>query len=684
MANDASKKRNPSPRKKRVSASPFPGSVEASAEEQAARRERLFPIVGIGASAGGLAPFLEILRNLRETPGMAIVFILHQEKHESALLEVVARAAKMPVVTIQDGMTIENNHVYLGPAAMEVTVNDGRFTVKPRSNRTMLIDLFFRTLAADQNSRAIGIVLSGSASDGALGAKAIKEEGGITFAQDDSARFPQMPHAARGVSSVDFVLSPPDIARELMRVTHHTYVSGTPGRLPEAHLLSVFNLLHSAHDVDFTHYKPSTVERRIRRRMALHKIDDLQTYVRLLRQDNAEIEQLYADILIRVTGFFRDPEVFSALRGAVFPTLIENRGTENPVRVWVPGCATGEEVYSIAIALMETASELGAETPVQIFGTDVSDTAIDRARIGSYPENIAGDVSPERLHRYFTKTEGGYRITKAVRDSCVFARQNLNKDPPFSRLDMISCRNVMIYLGSVLQRKVMSIFHYALRPNGFLLLGSSETIGNYGELFEVIDRKHKIYQKKTVLHRVTVDFDAASPRERPEKTRMDDEIASPANIFREADRVMLSRFSPPGVLINDNMEILQFRGRTSLYLEPASGAASFNILKMAREGMLADLRAAIHAARKGEVAVRREGVRVKSNGGMSIVNLEVIPFLTVARERYQLVLFEDVPQPAEPAKKPGRRGKKAEAEEPRKAGRLERARVDARVPAVDH
>ncbi|MFP5245995.1 MAG: CheR family methyltransferase, partial [Thermoanaerobaculia bacterium] len=363
--------------------------------------------------------------------------------------------------------------------------------------------------------------------------------------------------------------------------------------------------------------------------------------------------ELYADILIRVTSFFRNPEVFEALRHDVVPRLLAERGPDTPIRIWVPGCATGEEVYSLAISIFEAAGDANANPFVQVFGTDISEAALDIARMAVYPDTIAADVTRDRLRRFFTKVEGGYRIAKTIRDCCVFARQNVAKDPPFSKLDLVSCRNVMIYLGPALQRRVMSTFHYALVPNGYLLLGSSETVGSYGDLFAVADRKNKIYQKKTSRGRPHVVFEPVNtPRASVEKA-MDEEVVSAVNVFREADRVVLSRYAPPAVLINEAMDIVQFRGRTSAFLEPPSGAASFNILKMARDGLLAELRAAIHAARKQESAVRREGVRMDTDGKTILVNIEVLPFVTSARERFQLVAFELVPE-APPAGKNAR------------------------------
>jgi two-component system CheB/CheR fusion protein len=604
-----------------------------------------FPVVGVGASAGGLAPFLELVRHIPASPGMAIVFILHSDRHNSVLPSVIERATALPVLLIEDGMRIECDCIYVAPPGQVVTLDEARFAVRERgSDDTDPIDAFFRSLAQDQTTSAVGVVLSGSGSDGTLGTLAIRAEAGRSFAQDDTATFHQMPRSAVKDGAVDLVLAPEALAMELLSVARDSRADPANVRLPQAELAKIIKLLHGGHDLDFSQYKPATIERRILRRMALHKLEAVSDYVALLREDEVELEQLLGDILIRVTAFFRDPEVFETLQRDILPGIVERRTDADPVRIWVPGCATGEEVYSLAMAFHETSEKLGG-CPVQIFGTDVSEEALERARAGIYPDTIAEELSPERLRRYFTKVENGYRVTKSIRDCCVFARQNLAKDPPFSRLDLVSCRNVLIYLNGTLQKKVMSIFHYALRPSGYLLLGSSETIGSFAELFSPVDRKHKIYRRNTTAaHRLLVDFEpttSAQVRPRAERVRMNEENVPPSNVFREADRVMLARLAPPGVLINEQMEILQFRGRTSAYLEPPAGAASFNILKMAREGLLADLRAAIHAARKTEDPVRREGIRVKTNGDFSMIDIEIIPFVTPQKERYQLVLFHD-------------------------------------------
>jgi two-component system CheB/CheR fusion protein len=655
----------------------LPPAPDAAGEQGALQRyaRSLFPIVAVGASAGGIEAVSALLSHLPEDPGFAVVVIQHQEaKRSSGIPQVLGRATSLPVAAAQDDEEVRVNHVYVSPPYADLMISNGVLRLGARETRASLpIDLFFESLAEDQGTRAIGVILSGAASDGSRGTKAIKAEGGITFAQDESARFDSMPLAAIAVGSIDFVLPPDRIAKELLRIAHHSYITGADhasGRVSAAELTKVFALLQASHNVDFTHYKPATLERRVRRRMLLHHVDTVEQYLDYISRNPHELDLLYSDILIRVTGFFRDPEVFEALKKHVIPELTRNRGDDTPLRIWVPGCATGEEVYSLAISFLEAAQD-GYACPMQIFGTDISDVAIDRARNGIYPESSFADVSPERLRRFFVRTDGGVRVTKSVRDCCVFARQDLTKDPPFSKLDLISCRNVLIYLGAVLQRRVMPIFHYALRPEGVLLLGSSEAVTSYNDLFAIVDRKHKIYRKRSVVnHRMAVEFVPLPPREQRAPAELQDVGAvTAANVGREADRVLLSRFCPSGVIINENLEILQFRGRTSPYLEPAPGAASFSLLKMAREGLLAEIRTAIHAARQKDVPVRRGGVRVKTNGHSILVDLEVIPFTGLARDQYFAVLFEPAPIPASTPK-----GKKPKltAEEKRELPRLKR------------
>src|SRR6266849_2122647 len=585
--------------------------VHQRPQRQPSRRAS-FPIVGVGASAGGLEAFTQLLKALGSGTEMAYVLVQHLDpSHKSALTELLAKATEMPVSQVTDATLVEPNHVYVIPPNVDMSIAQGILRLTPRTEtlgRHMPIDRFLRSLAEDQGSNAIGIILSGTASDGTLGLAAIKAEGGITFTQDEkSAKFDDMPRNAIAAGCVDFVLPPDAIGRELARVRAHPYLassssSRTAELVPDGdpQLKNILHLLQTANGVDFSDYKPATVKRRILRRMALHKVGELKPYVQFLRHHPAEAEALYEDMLIKVTSFFRDPDAFEALKAEVFPSILKHRSPEEPIRVWVPGCSTGEETYSQAIALLEFLGNRRADIPIQCFGTDLGQRGIEKARAGIYPESIAADVSPERLRRFFVKVESGYRINKTIRDMCVFARQNLLQDPPFSRIDVISCRNVLIYLGPVLQKRIMPIFHYALRPRGFLMLGSSEGImGTASDLFELMDRKHKIYCRKSTPARLHFDFGASQyPLEAgnlatdKEASRKSEGGARLFELNKEADRVILTKYAPAAVVINEDMEVLQSRGHVGLYLELAPGRADLNILKMAREGLLFDLHTA--------------------------------------------------------------------------------------------
>src|SRR5215831_15321250 len=470
-----------------------------------------FPIVGVGASAGGLEAFKRLLSSLPNNSGMGIVFIQHlNPTHESKLSEVLSSSTRMRVVEAENGATVQPNRVYVIPPNANLAILRGVLhLISPAQTegRQMAIDFFFRSLAQDQGSRAIGVVLSGSNSDGALGLQAIKAEGGISLVQDEaSAQYNTMPRSAINAGAVDFVLPPEEIAAELTRIGQHPYVSShaEPAAAEPVvtrdgnDLNKIFIMLRNRSGVDFTCYKQTTIRRRMMRRLALLKIAGLRNYLKYLQENSAELNALYEDLLINVTNFFRDPDTYEALKTKVFPRIMQGRSMDAPVRMWVAGCATGEEAYSLAMSLAEYLGDKAENMPIQIFATDVSEKVIDKARTGVYPENISLDVSPERLKRFFIKVEAGYQISKTIREMCVFSRQNLIKDPPFSRLDLISCRNVLIYMDSQLQRKIVPILHYALNPGGFLVLGNAETVGGYSDLFSVEDRKHKIYSRKSV------------------------------------------------------------------------------------------------------------------------------------------------------------------------------------------
>ena len=636
-------------------------SAEGSGDKQ---RSRPFPVVGIGASAGGLEAFRELLDHLPVDTGMAFVFIQHLDPtHESMLTQILSKATEIPVLEVKDGMPVESDHVYVIPPNTNLAIFHDALHLMPRTEargQHMPIDHFFRSLAEDQKGKAIGVILSGTASDGMLGLKAIKAEGGISFAQDSqTAKYVGMPNSAVAAGCVDFVLSPERIAKELSRLGQHPYVvhpqAAEEKALPDEKaddLNRIFLLLRDRTGVDFAHYKRTSIRRRIHRRMVLHRLDKLADYVRYIQSNASEAEALYQDILISVTGFFRDPETFQALKEKVFtPIMASERAA---FRIWVPGCSTGEEVYSIAMSLLEFLEDRSSTIPIQIFGTDINESAIERARTGIYPAGLMSDISPERMRRFFVELEEGYRINKPIRDMCVFARQDATRDPPFSRLDLISCRNVLIYLGAPLQKRVLPIFHYALKPSGFLLLGNSESIGGFSNLFASVDSKHKIYAKKVTPIRQEFSF-AFSDYERKGIPFGEEKAGGPAEKFdleREAERVLLSRYAPAGIIINDDMEILHFRGDTAPYLKPPAGVPSFHLSKMVREGLLLRLREAIQKAHEKGVPVREGGVRIQQDNGPSReIQIEVVPLRSPSsEEQYFLVLFEDAPSsvPAQP------------------------------------
>ena len=541
------------------------------------------------------------------------------------------------------------------------------------------VDLFFEALAKDRGERAIGVILSGTATDGTLGLEAIKAEGGLTFAQDDTARYDSMPRNAVAAGCVDFVLSPDKIARELTRIARHPYVAGqTPGVvLPPATgsgagsgtgerngFQRILLLLRNHSGVDFSLYKSSTIQRRIMRRTVLSRQATPEKYADFLQGNAKELDALYSDVLISVTSFFRNPEAFELLKRKVFPRLLAQRGDE-PLRVWVLGCSTGQEAFSIAMAFAEAAEKIPHAHKLQVFATDLNDANLARARRGLYAKSLVHDVSPERLRRFFTEEDGGYRVVKPLRELVVFAQQNVISDPPFSRMDLISCRNVMIYLEPSLQKKVLPNFHYALKPEGYLFLGASESIGNFTDLFTPVDKRQKLFAKKAASSRAFQLPDRKQPGRRvpagpvpPAALPSGKRPEGPADIWRgelsaerEADRVTVNQFAPPSVLINADLQILQFRGPTGAYLEPPTGKASFDLLKMARDGLMLPLRAVIERAKKENRTTRTEQVRVRQNGRTRLVNVEVVPLKNL-KERSFLVVFEDAEIRARPTAEP--------------------------------
>jgi two-component system CheB/CheR fusion protein len=629
----------------------------------------VFPIVGVGASAGGLQSFERLLKELPKSTGMAFVLVQHLDPtHASRLTEILSHSTTMPVAEARHGMRVLPNHVYVIPPNRSMFVKGRVLQLGPRLDkeaRHLPIDFFFRSLAAEHKNRAIGVVLSGTATDGAAGMRVIKDEGGVTFAQDPrTAKYYGMPQNAIASGAVDFVLPPEEIAEYLIRIGNHSYMTlparkdEPPELLPaakEGGVAELFLLLKKSYGVDFRSYKSSTIGRRIRRRMALKTIESIPEYVKYARQEPDELRALFHDMFISVTEFFRQPGMFKQLGRIVFPALLKGRPPDAPIRIWVPGCSTGEEAYSIAITLLESLGNRASGTPIQIFGSDVNEEAIKRARVGRYGKAIAKNVSPARLKKFFTKVEGGYQVGKTVRDLCVFAKHDVLRDAPFSRLDLVSCRNLLIYLKPATHRKLIPLFHYTLKPSGFLILGSAETIGGFSNLFSQQDRKYKIYSRKPVSGRPAFDFPGGRLRE----LGVPEEL-SPSPIPRgdfdqvkdAADQLILNHYGPPAVLVGENMEILHFRGHTGSFLEPAPGVASLNLLKMAREGLLQALQTALQSARKTDSAVHRSGLHVDYEGRERIVNLHIVPLRALRpRNRTFLIVFEDVTPPEVDAEK---------------------------------
>ncbi|HKP29492.1 MAG TPA: chemotaxis protein CheB, partial [Gemmatimonadales bacterium] len=621
-----------------------------------------FPVVGIGASAGGLEAFTQVLTHLRSDTGMAFVLVQHLDPHhESRLAEILGRSTSMPIKEAKHGERVEPNHVYVIPPNASLSLASGILHLVPRGDSRkphLPIDYLFRSMAEDQGSRAIGVVLSGTGSDGTQGACEIKAVGGITFAQDErSATHSGMPRAAQDSGCIDFVLAPAEIGIRLGEVGEHPYLAPAavePEGDPTADetYQKILAAIRVVTNVDFSLYRDTTIKRRIVRRMALHSQKSLTEYARRLTSDRAEVVALYHDLLINVTSFFRDPEMFESLKDKVFPELIRQKAPGDPIRLWVPGCSTGQEAYSLAMALIEFCDVLPVRPPIQIFATDLSDQpALDKARAGVFPEGIELEVSPERLRRFFRGEDHIYRIDKGIRDLCVFARHNVTTDPPFSHLDLISCRNVLIYLTTPLQKRILPTFHYALNASGFLVLGTAETVGEHTDLFELKDRTHRIYAKKATAVRHPVFFPALDFRSGALTGRRARPPGPTTIDFqKEADRILLGRFAPPGVLIDEDFNILQFRGRTDRFLEVPPGEPTTNLLQMAREGLFLELRSALMEAKKGTEVVRRDGIRVRSDGAIQLVNLEIIPVRPLGQGPYLLVLFNDAETDAPPAK----------------------------------
>ncbi len=641
-----------------------PDAAPEAAEQDGAG----FPIVGIGASAGGLAAFEAFFANMPvgTESGMAFVLVQHlAPDHKSILCDLIKRYTRMEVFEVEDGMEVRPNRAYIIPPNRDMALLNGSLhLLEPAAPRGLRlpIDFFFRSLAQDQQDRAICIVLSGTGSDGTAGLRAIKGEGGMTMAQEPSTtEYDGMPRAAIATGLVDYVLPPDKMPSQLIAYASHAYgkkphpVTPPVGKAEDA-LKKILILLRAQTGYDFSQYKQSTVVRRVERRMAVNQLERLEEYLRYFQQNPTEAAFLFRDLLIGVTNFFRDPEAFDTLEKGAVQRLFAGKPAGSAVRVWVPGCSTGEEAYSLAILLQERMEALKQHFGVQIFATDIDGEAIAAARAGVFPVNIAADISAERLARFFTLSPdgGSYHIQKSVRDMMVFSEHSVIKDPPFSRLDMISCRNMLIYMGRELQKKVIPLFHYALNPGGLLFLGNSESVGEFDGLFAVVNRKWKLYESKNDANGVQRPalakfipplIEELSPRWSARKVAGESAIS-----LRDlAERALLRQYAPASAVINGRGDILFFHGRTGRYLEPAPGEANVNILHMAREGLRRELTTTLRKMALQKEPVHCPGLRVKTNGDFTRVNLTVRPMEAILGEGAApgllLVTFEDAPPP---------------------------------------
>ncbi|MBN2010138.1 PAS domain-containing protein [candidate division KSB1 bacterium] len=626
----------------------------APQKTKAASQLKSFAIAGIGASAGGLEAFEIFFSHMPPNSNVAFVIIQHLDsKHKSLMASLLGKYTTMKILEAEDGIMVEPNCIYLNKPDKNIVIINRRLQLlEPEKSHALNlpIDYFFRSLSQDQAENAIGIILSGTGSDGTLGIKAIKGAGGMTMVQDEQqAKYNGMPRSAIDTGLVDYILPVEKMPEELINYLKHPFNNDDDTALSSSqqvqnYLQKIYALIRSHTGNDFSNYKQNTTRRRIERRMAVHQINHIGDYVRYIQQTPVEVEALFKDLLITVTNFFRDPEAFEILKEKVFPELINKISGNSSIRCWIPGCATGEEAYSIAMLFMETMDTLKTHINVQIFATDIDDDAINTARAGIYPEAVAADVSPERLSRFFIKEDDVYKIKKQVREMVVFATQNLIKDPPFSKLHFISCRNLLIYLDQVLQKKLLPLFHYTLQPNGILFLGSSESIGKFTDLFSPVNTKWKIFKSKGIVIEHDGEYPAipAYDRSAVYPQVMERKMFGETNIRELAQKLIIEEYSPSHVLINDKLEILYFSGATEKYLNPPIGEPSFNILKLARPEIVIKLSTTLHKAIKNRSSVIHKNVIIEYHGSFHAFDIIVRPMNeSTANKGIFIVIFSE-------------------------------------------
>jgi len=631
--------------------------------EQPAHTIQNFPIVGIGASAGGLDVFKRLLRLLPVNSGMAYILVQHlSPTHESLLPEILAPETKLPVYEITDDINVAPDTVYIIPENKILTTVDGILKLSEREigKRNMPIDKFFNSLAEVHKSFARGVVLTGTGFDGTEGLKTIKENGGITFVQNpDSADFDSMPLSAIKSGAADFVLEIEDIPNSLTNINHayetshaHSDEDHLAIRTEEDIFKQILRLLRLRTGNDFTHYKQPTIRRRIARRMVITKREEPADYLSFLRNDRNEQDALFNDILIPVSYFFRDSKIFNSLCETVFTTILPKKAPDEGIRVWVAGCSTGEEAYSIAICIHEYLADKLPDVKVQVFATDISENVISKARTGLYSKQELQNVNEKRLATYFTKMEGAYLINKEIRDMCIFAVHNFVKDPPFAKMDLITCRNVLIYLDPFLQKKALTTFHYALRPYGALFLGKSESVSQVSNLFEPLVKQYKIYNRKSSSSTFVPTFERSESIQTERQVFTAKKVATEPDYHKIASDILFTKYTPAGVIINEQKEIVHFHGDTSPFLMQPPGKPNFNIFKVVREGLAFELRNAMLKIKGVKNPVTKENIHLK--GKDYLVNIEIMP-LDSSAEPYVLVLFHKKDVADDVLGNPGRR-----------------------------
>ena len=648
------------PAKRRVR-KPIPTPAMTDRAPPTDRAARPFAIVAIGASAGGLEALEAFLGHVPDRSGMAFIVIQHLDPTRKGMMpELLQRATAMPVVQARNRMKVKPDSVYVIPPNRDLSILHGTlYLLEPVAPRGLHlpIDIFFRALADDWRENAICVILSGMGSDGTLGLHAIKENGGLILAQDPAtAKFTSMPQSAIDTGLVDIVAAAEELPQCIAEYLRHVpqAVLGPAVQQPETVAQkSAFDkiciLLRARTGNDFSLYKKSTVYRRVERRMALHQIDRIAHYANYLRENPQEVDLLFKELLIGVTSFFRDPSAWDTLQAKVLPDLLAVHPAGATLRAWVAGCSSGEEAYTLAMIFREVQERLkpSGRYSLQIFATDLDSDAIAKARRGHYLPNISADVSPERLKRFFVEDDDGYRIRKEIREMVVFARQNAIMDPPFTNLDIVSCRNMLIYLSPELQRKLLPLFHYSLKPGGVLMLGSAESIGDSTDLFAPLDSPARLFQRSNVPPSTReLAFPTRHPPRQSESLMASKPQAATANLQTLADQILLQQFSPAAVLVTGSGDVLYTNGRTGKYLEPAAGKANWNIHVMAKEGLRHELAVALPKALRSSERVVYRNLRIDSNGGTQSVDLTVHPIVEpAALHGMAMVVFNDVAIP---------------------------------------